>query len=62
VAGTEFASRALTRRIVRARRRDFVSSSSPGRPLPAPLGSDVGAGQVTMAPQEVRSQVTRTSS
>jgi hypothetical protein len=51
VAGTEFASRALTRRIVRAGRRDLVSSWSPGTPLATPLGSEVEAGQVTIAPR-----------
>jgi FAD-dependent urate hydroxylase len=38
VAGTEFVAPALTRSIVRARRRDLVSSWSSGKPVPAPLG------------------------
>jgi hypothetical protein len=62
VAGTEFASRALTRRIVRAKRRDLVPSWSASTPLPAAAASDIDSAHVAMASQEAGSQVAPTSS
>jgi cation diffusion facilitator CzcD-associated flavoprotein CzcO len=62
VAGTEFASRALTRRIVLAKRRDRVSSWSASAPRTGPVASDVNAARVTMASQEAGSRVAPTSS